>query len=250
MAAGAFIPVAIFVLVVGTVGCRLLGLWRRTRQTPELLLGLGLVLMSCVAIPLTGIGRLPGVTDTSFGKACFALGLATIAIATTLLIGFTQRVFRAGVLWARGLAIGVSLVVAVAVTWMSQANFVGANLSEIVELMRPGTLTLMGSLLVCFAWASAESFFYHANLERRLVLGLADPVLVNRFLLWGISSAANTVLMAVILYCVQSGMVIMHESIPLTAIAIIGSVMSAAWTLTFLAPDSYLTYIRNRATRS
>ena len=250
MAVSAFVPVTVFVLVVGTIGWRLLALWRRTRQTPELLLGLGLVLMSCVAVPLSGAGRIPGMAETPVGRTCFALGMCTIAVAAMLLIAFTQRVFRAGDSWARCFAVGVSFVIAGAVTWMSYVNFVGASVAEIVPRMRPGTLALIGSMLVCFGWASAESFRYHANLKRRLALGLADPVLVDRFLLWGVSSGANSVLLVVLLACVQSGMVILREPVSLTAIAILGSVMSGAWYLTFLAPESYLKFVRERAART
>jgi len=85
---------------------------------------------------------------------------------------------------------------------------------------------------------------------RRHALGLADPVLVDRFYLWGVSSGANTVLLGVLIYCVQSGMVILREPLPLTAITVIGSVMSGAWYLTFLAPESYLEYVRNRVARA
>lgn len=249
MAAGAFVPLAVFVLVVGTIGWRLLALWWRTRQTPELLLGLGLVLMSCIAIPLTGVGRLPAAAETVVGKTCFALGMGSIAVASALLIAFTQRVFRAGEAWAGAFGVGISLLIFGSVVWVSYVNFVGASVAEIVPRMRPGTLVLIGSMLVCFAWASVESFRYRANLERRLALGLADPVLVDRFYLWGVSSGANTVLLAVLLYCVESGMVILRETIPLTALALVGSVMSAAWYLTFLAPEPYLAYVRKRAVR-
>jgi len=248
--AGAFIPIAAFVLVVGTVGWRLLGLWRRTRQAPELQLGLGLVSMSCVAIPLAGLGRLPGIDRTLFGKLCFASGMGSVAVAAVLLIAFTQSVFRPDASWARGLFAGVSIAVASAVAWMSWANFTGETLSEIVPRMRPGTLTLMGSLLACFAWAACESFLHYAKLKRRLALGLADPVLVDRFFLWGMSSGANTLMIVLLFYCVRTGMVIMREPVALSVMAIFGSVMSAAWYLTFLAPESYLEFVRRRAARA
>ena len=249
MGAGAFVPLAAFVVIVGSVGWRLLALWRRTRQTPELLLGLGLLLMSCVAIPLAGLGRVPATADALFGKVCFGLGMGTVAVATVLLIAFTQRVFRPDAAWARGLFVAGSFAVATAVTWMSWVNFVGETLAEIVPRMRPGTLALIGSLLACFAWASCESFLYYANLRRRLVLGLADPVLVDRFLLWGVSSGANALLVGLILYFVQAGMVILREPVAIIAIAIVGSIMSAAWYLTFLAPESYLDHVRKRSAR-
>jgi hypothetical protein len=250
MSVGAFVPLVAFVLIVGSVGWRMLALWRSTRQTPEMLLGLGLVLMSCVATPLAGLGRLPATAGAIFGKLCFAAGMGTVAVAAVLLIAFTQRVFRPDSGWARGLFVGVSFLLAAAVAWMSWVNFVGETLTEVVPRMRPGTLVLMGSLLVCFAWASCESLLHHANLKRRLALGLVDPILVDRFFLWGVSSGATTLLMGVLLYCVQTGMVIMRDPVSLSAIAIVGSVMSAAWYLTFLAPESYLEFVRRHTARA
>jgi len=246
MAASAFVPVAVFVLVVGTIGWRLLALWRRTRERPELLLGLGLVLMSCAAIPLAGVGRIPGVAESLPGRTCFALGMGSIAVASWLLIAFTQQVFRPGAAWAKAFAVAVSGVVAAAVVWISSVNFTGATVAEIVPRMRPGTLALIGCMFVCFGWASAESFQYYGALRRRLALGLADPVVVDRFYLWGVSSGANTLLLAVLLYCAGSGMVIMRDPFSLTAIAAVGTLMSAAWYLTFLAPYRYLAYVRSR----
>jgi hypothetical protein len=42
---------------------------------------------------------------------------------------------------------------------------------------------------LAFLWAAIESFRYFGLLRRRLRVGLADPVLVNRFLLWGIATS-------------------------------------------------------------
>ena len=35
-------------------------------------------------------------------------------------------------------------------------------------------------------WLTVESFLYWSQLRRRAKVGLADPLLVNRFLLWGV----------------------------------------------------------------
>ena len=96
MGASAFVPLGVFVIVVGSVGWRLLSLWYRTRQAPELLLGAGLVSMSCLAIPLTAIGRMPATADQLIGKLGFAAGTLAVAAGAWLLLAFTRRVFRPG----------------------------------------------------------------------------------------------------------------------------------------------------------
>jgi hypothetical protein len=44
--------------------------------------------------------------------------------------------------------------------------------------------------LFVMAWSSFESLLYWSRMRRRLRLGLADAVVTNRFLLWGIGSGA------------------------------------------------------------
>lgn len=105
----------------------------------------------------------------------------------------------------------------------------------------------MGTILVCFFWAAAESFHYYGALRRQQSIGLADSVITNRFLLWGIASATCSGLMVVIMACVVLDMTIMRESLPLVAIAAAGCIMSATWYLTFFAPESYLAFVRTRA---
>jgi len=39
-------------------------------------------------------------------------------------------------------------------------------------------------------WASLESLRYYAKMRRRLRLGIADPVVTNRFLMWGLGIGA------------------------------------------------------------
>ena len=49
-----------------------------------------------------------------------------------------------------------------------------------------------------FLWTTIEAFLYHAQLRRRLSLGLADPLVAGQILLWGISGASAVGLTAVI----------------------------------------------------
>ena len=48
----------------------------------------------------------------------------------------------------------------------------------------------------CIAWGAVESFIYYGQLRRRGRLGLAPPLVVNRFFMWGLGLSAMTLLMA------------------------------------------------------
>ena len=40
----------------------------------------------------------------------------------------------------------------------------------------------------CFLWSAIEGFVHHRNARKRMALGLADPVVTNRFFVWACSA--------------------------------------------------------------
>ena len=248
MAIGAFLPLAIFVVILGGVGLRLMRLWRRTRELPELSLGVGLLLVAS-ALPLSGMGRIPGLALETTGRACFSLGLVAVWLGITCVVLFTYLVFRRGSWRGRLLLAAISVSLAGAVGSMSFQNFTGDSVDAIKDGMRPGTLTVLGAILVGFFWSACESLRYWLSLRRQVALGLADPVVANRLLLWGVASVTSSALICVIVACVLAGMTIVREPAPLVALAAAGCVMSVTWYLTFFAPESYQRWIRERWSR-
>ncbi len=55
-------------------------------------------------------------------------------------------------------------------------------------------LTTNTARIVPTAWACYESLRYYRSMHRRQTLGLADPIVANRFLLWSIWTGAVTFL--------------------------------------------------------
>ncbi len=246
MAASAFVPLVFFIVIVGSVGFRLVRLWSRTRQMPEGSLGFGLLIVTC-SMPLSGLGRVPTLAMEPIGRTCFSLGLVAAAIGLSLVVSFNYWVFRRNSAWARVLLGCLCMTLGAAVVYMSAANFTGESVTAIKQMMRPGTLSLLGAIQASFLWSGAESFRYRAALRRQLAIGLGDPVISDRFLLWGIASVTCSLLMILIIGCVLSGMTILQEPAPLVAIAAAGCIMSVAWYLTFFAPKGYQRFIRERA---
>lgn len=243
MAIAAFLPLAFFVAIAGSVGFRLVRLWTRTHSAPEGSLGLGLLLVAS-SMPLSAIGRVPDLAMHFSGRVCFSAGLLIAAVGLSGMVFFNYQVFRRGSVWGRLLFVAISGLLLASVSYMSVANFRGNSVEEIKPLMRPGTLSLMGAVLLSFLWGAAESFRCRYALKRQLALGLGDPVVANRFLLWGVASVACACLLVVIIACVVSGMTIMQEPVPLGAMSVNGIVMSAAWYFTFFAPARYLRFVR------
>lgn len=245
MAVGAFGPLAVFVLIAGGVGFRLTRLWWRTSGVPEGSLGVGLLMLT-LSIPLTAVGRVPQIAMQPIGRLSFGTGLVAAAVGLCLMSYFNREVFRRDEAWAAALIVVTWASLLGSVLYMSAANFVGEDVHAIKLAMRPGTVTLMTTVMACFAWAGVESFLSYAAARRRLALGLSDRMAVNRFLLWGLSNLACSLQVAALVGCVLAGMVIMREPVPLAILAACGIVMSVCWYFTFFTPARYRRLVEGR----
>src|SRR5690606_3537968 len=84
---------------------------------------------------------------------------------------------------ARALAAGALLAL-----W---GGHVGWELSNAYRSAQPGDAFWWLRSFVVWSyplWTMVESYRYYGLLRRRLALGLSDPLLTNRFFLWGIPS--------------------------------------------------------------
>jgi hypothetical protein len=235
-------------LVVGAVvGGRLLLVARRTRQLPELAMGLGLLLTTVLGGPVAAAGRLPALVATGPGDFVFGLGLALALSGIALFYVFTWRVFRPDSSW--GKAVMALALLALGVEWLGlmQASAQGQTLDEIVPHTRPWAITIVAMACISFLWTGVESLAYYRMLRRRRALGLADPVVMNRFLLWAASGFAAVAVCGSVVASMLAGYAPLRDAPPLIGIASAAIVTSVAWYLAVLPPEAYLRFIRRRA---
>jgi hypothetical protein len=237
---------AALILVGALVGVRLLLLARQTRQLPELSIGLGLLLMTVLGQPLAAVGRLPGWVATPLGDGLFGVGLSAVAAGIALIYVFTWRVFRPASPRSRAFVAVMALAVFGFTAGLLAASGRGDSLAEILPQTRPWACGLVATLSVAFFWTAAESHLYYRHLRRRLSLGLADPVVANRFLLWTVSGLATGLLSLLLIACLLAGMMVIHEPLPLFVIGVTGITTSVSWYLAFLPPEPYLRFVRGR----
>src|SRR5262245_3350907 len=92
----------LFIVVSTLVGVRVLMLAHRTKGRPELLMGMGMVLIGGVGYPSTILAGFGGTVGT-MNVPLYSFGCAMTQVGITLIFAFTQQVFRPTDAWAKAL---------------------------------------------------------------------------------------------------------------------------------------------------
>jgi len=181
------LPVAISQLVLalacGSLGVRLLLVYRRSRGLPELLLGVALLaIITCVPLlAVSGLGR--GLVDT-LRFAPLMLGLALLSLSTISMSAFAWRTFRPETRWGR---LFVAAVGAAQLTTAIGAALQLAATPDGVESIAaaPGWLVAVRvPAVVNFGWTGIEAFRQWRMARRRRAAVIAIAGLVSSALLW------------------------------------------------------------------
>jgi hypothetical protein len=224
-----------FILVSNVLGIRLLLMWWRTREIPELACGLGLMLMGGIGYPLMAvIEQAPLAVEIEVGlllaqMLCHVTG-------NTLLCVFTQRVFRPRALWAQTL-IGLSFALTAAIA--------------VVQIIHPGLVAFVergvgiwhwhgAAAVIPLLWTGAESLRYHGLMRRRQELGLADPLLTNRFRLWAVAMFSAALITMISLTAETLGTTLAGTRLGGLVIGSLGSFTAVTVWLAFLPPKAYV----------
>jgi hypothetical protein len=233
-----------FVVVSALVGTRLLLLARRTGAVPELALGLAFFLVGALGYPL-GLGAvLPGLPE-ALARTLFALSQVATGVGSAAVFVFTRAVFRPEAGWARWFVRGAACLLAVQ-TAFSVAQALTLDPSRFVE---PDLGFSLRQAITAFsyAWTALEAFRYRALLLRRLVLGLAEVEVVNRFLLWAIAGigafAGSSTMSAVSLV----GAMPWQDPLALSAVGLGGLTSAVCAWLAFMPPRAYRAWVRGNA---
>jgi hypothetical protein len=236
----------LFVAIVTVVGVRMLLLARRTQRVHERLIGAGMVLIGGVGFPggiASGFGA--SVGDVRL-PVWFAATLLT-QIGILLIYAFTWQVFRPTAAWGRALVGGAALLLF--------SSMLGAGYAlAIAPADAPSTLVARTWLLIgmigycgCFVWSAIEGFVHWRDARRRLALGLADAVVVNRFLLWALFGIGATGINVASGIGAALGLDPSKSAFVLVPMGVLGFFSSVAMYLAFLPPAAYLERIRASA---
>lgn len=227
MALFALLGISLFALASFVVGWRLLWLAHGTGLLPEKLIGGSLFLAGGIG---TALLILSGVAGPARGALSTGAMLA-IDCGITVLGVFTWRVFRPGLVGATVVATCTALLfLSFASDWVS-GHYLGVRRSGFSM-----TADYVGRFAM-YGWASFETLRQATLARRRVRIGLTEPLVANRFLLWGVSTLAANGIWAYSLWRELA-----HESdtteFYLVA-SVLGCICALAIWLAFFPPRAY-----------
>jgi len=218
------------------VAFRLLGHWRRIRQTPELLLALALLCSASIGYPLIVLAA--GAPE--LGPWVNQLGLAAFQVGVSLYAHFNARVFRPGVAWASAFASLCTHVFAVVLAVVVYVPFVVDSPEAVEQHVRPLAVLNQCTLVAISLWVALEGGLYHSRLRKRSALGLAEPLIVNRFLLWTIQGVLSLANMLVALCIMLTGQNVVASTLSIALTSLGGLAGAVLTVLIFMPPAWYL----------
>jgi hypothetical protein len=238
----ALAAISVYTVIGWVIGIRLLRLARRTRGFPETALGTGECLLAGLVPPLFILAQ--AASEPAVIRTAHFLGQVAYTVGSGIMILFTWRVFRPGDAWARVLVYGALLVLGIGGGLNLSRAVMVEDATELRAIQTLAFLVMEWISLVGFFWTTGEALHHHRRLRKQAALGLTDPVVANRMLLWavvgfgGIAAAGAPVLAGF------SG-VDPSTHVPTRLVSAFSAlVSSAAIQLAFLPPAAYLRWVR------
>ncbi len=229
-----------FLLVSGILGIRLLALAYRNRALPELLLGISFLLggtLGAIIEANAGIVAQQG----GDGGAMLGVGKAFGLVAMFTNSLFTYWVFR------RGQLVGKCVIGLVVL--LTGAGYIGHFSSGAFStgLVEPLWFWVeFGGRILSAAWLGLEAWLYFGAMQRRVALGMAEPIVANRFLLWTIASGTGVVFL-----CTSVPPMFLTEGllveIDMYLFAAAGLATAGAYWLAFFPPNAYRKFVERSA---
>ena len=238
------VAMLLFVGVCSAVGVRLLWLARAGGGRPALLCGNGFCLIAILGFPLgvlSGQGIAP-VAQVHLPLAAISLLANLLGIACFFV--FTVSVFRPAALWAHTLAGAAIAGTAMASVAIVSGLAVAPGSASSFAVTWGWSATFQALCALCFFWLGCEGLREWWLSRRRLALGLSDPVVSNRLLMWGVFGISSTLLCMVLLLVQLSGKPTVTSALAQLSQALFGVLSSGAVTLAFFPPRAYRARVR------
>lgn len=238
-----------FIAASAFVGFRLLRLARKTRGLPEFLLGYGFTMITCVSYPLILLSHALHPDADRLARFVWVLVTLSSASAWGFLFLFVHTVFR------RGVRASQCFVLASALAMLTAA---GMRIHWVLEIPRIADLDqastqmfgITAVAMVGYGWMAFESLRYWRIMKRRQAIGLGDPVVVNRFLLFALIAFFSVIAISARALPPFFGSDPVNSPVALALTAIGGLSTSVCLWLAFVPPARFEHWIRERGEAS
>lgn len=209
-------------------------------------LGVGYVLLSA---GVTAV-ELGAEIDPALLTQLMGWGYGATIVGLMATLHFTRSVFRPKAGWATALA-----CTATAMMWTGWVGYGLAGGFARGRFEGSWLWLMLAGMLLTNLWVALEPLHYWTRMRRRLRLGLADPIVTDRLLLWGCGSLARVVMVlvgplsaALMRVAPESALYTISSSVLVLASAC-GLLTSVAYWLAFHPSTGYARWTELRATR-
>jgi hypothetical protein len=185
MGEGGYLGGVLAGIVCFVAGARLIRLSWRSQGSSELLLGSSFLLWGlayvCWQIPVATANQ-PLTQPLLFVARVFS-DAAMIVFAN-----FTRITFRPQARWAKILVFAIAIGVLAGIA----GSIAVGDWEGIQPIGKPWWWVDWVAGFAAISWVGAEGLIQYLNARERVRLGLCDPLVCNRYLLWGITGIAWT----------------------------------------------------------
>jgi hypothetical protein len=234
-----YVVVGAVCLAYFTICVRLLRLSQRSGEAPERLLGLAFLLWG-LSYPLYYIPYYFLAEGSLQAVLLFSSGVADDAGAFCLAL-VTLCVFRRRDRWAKFLVAGIAISL-----FAGLAGSVWVGDSEASRpLSNPWFWAEMLGDAAAMIWIATEGFHHYRKARQRLRLGLCEPLICNRYLLWGLAGAVWIVYdVALIAQYIDYELAQLWSPALDVLVSSLGALATAAIWFVFFPPAFYRRWIR------
>ncbi len=224
-----------------TLGPSLLLRGIRSRAFPETTIGVTLLGTGALGLPLQTLSRLAAADHPGMVAALAGSGLAAGTLGMMALCTFAWRVFRPESRLSRGICFGLCLLLLGSALTQALVGGLGANV-EYHWLALAVT-----ERFIVLAWTAFEAGAYHGQVRKRCRIGLADPMMVNRFLLATVAAAAACGICLVLGVMLVSGVLLRESAVLGSAFTLLTLACAVSLWLICTPPSAYARFIQARA---
>ena len=230
-----------FFVVSMWVGIRLLLLWSRTRQLPELLMGIGVLGIGPLGFGIAMAAFLSSQTSPSLARFLVAIASTTVAAGVGAKYVFNWRIYHPQSRVAKAIVYGAIALLGGSILGDGLTNHFAPEAWQKPGFPQLRQVVQVGALL----WGSAEAFGWWRRMQRRVAIGLGDALVANRFLLWGLGAGAAGLGSAIgtVVGALAGRPMTDMPGLTLT-LSLFGLASASALWLAFVPPARYLAWLR------